>query len=153
MDKVGALIRAKPRIFVYISVAYLLCVCVIKWLTAPSLEALWFFLGGVIGIYFLDAAEAFFALNPSPFRSIVFAALFYVVAFFAVTSSTSAIGSGLVLSLYLQILLWQVGEWRVSGNLHSWFGVVSEPVNVPTQRGIFIVSILLFLVESYIFIR
>ena len=112
MDKVKELIRNKPRIFIYISLVYLLLVVLLKWVIHPSLDALWFFLGGAIGVYFLDAAEVFFALNPSPFRSVVFGALFAAVAFFVVTSSTGTIGSGLVLSLYLQMLL---GSWGNGG--------------------------------------
>ncbi|MCL4200124.1 hypothetical protein KJZ67_02135 [Patescibacteria group bacterium] len=74
MDKVKELIRSKPRIFVYITGVYLLVLVLLKWLTNPSLDALWFFMGGAIGVYFLDAAEIFFGLQPSPFRSHVFGA-------------------------------------------------------------------------------
>lgn len=147
------LIRSKPRIFVYITGVYLLLLVLIKWLTNPSLDALWFFVGGAIGIYFLDAAEIFFGLQPSPFRSIVFGALFAIVAFFVVTSSASMVGIGLVLSLYLQMLLWQVGEWRVNKNIDSWYGMVAGPVSASTQRTILIVSFVIFFVETIIFVR
>lgn len=147
------LIRSKPRIFVYITSVYLLLLVLLKWLTNPSLDALWFFLGGAIGIYFLDAAEIFFGLQPSPFRSIVFGALFAIVAFFVVTSSASMVGIGLVLSLYLQMLLWQVGEWRVNKNLDSWYRMVAGPVSASTQRTILIVSFVIFFVETILFVR
>jgi hypothetical protein len=153
MDKVKELIRSKPRIFVYITGVYLLVMVLIKWLTNPSLDALWFFVGGAIGIYFLDAAEIFFGLQPSPFRSIVFGTLFAVVAFFVVTSSASMVGIGLVLSLYLQMLLWQVGEWRVNKNLDSWYRMVAGPVSISTQRSILIIAFIIFLVETIIFVR
>lgn len=120
---------------------------------SPSLDAALFIFGGVIGIYFLDAAELFFALNPSPFRSVVFQALFAVVAFFVVTSSTSMIGSGLVLSLFLQMMLWQVGEWRLTGNLHRWYRMVAGTTDAATERLVFIGSFAIFLIETYIFIR
>lgn len=153
MDKVKELIRSKPRIFVYITGVYLLVLVLLKWLTNPSLDALWFFMGGAIGVYFLDAAEIFFGLQPSPFRSIVFGALFAIVAFFVVTSSTSMIGIGLVLSLYLQMLLWQVGEWRIHHNLDSWYRMVAGPVSAPAQRSILIISFIIFLAETIIFVR
>ena len=153
MDKVKELIRSKPRIFVYITGVYLLVMVLIKWLTNPSLDALWFFVGGAIGIYFLDAAEIFFGLQPSPFRSIVFGTLFAVVAFFVVTSSASMVGIGLVLSLYLQMLLWQVGEWRVNKNLDSWYRMGAGPVSIYTQRSILIIAFIIFLVETIIFVR
>ncbi len=153
MDNVKAVLRQKPRIFVYISLIYLLIIVLAKWVLHPSLDALWFFAGGALGIYFLDAAEIFFALNPSPFRSVVFGALFAAVAFFVVTSSTGTIGSGLVLSLYLQMLLWQIGEWKVTGNVNSWYRMVAGPVSPSSQRLILIVSAVVFLTETLIFIR
>lgn len=153
MDKVKELLWSKPRILIYISLVYILLVAIFKWALHPSLDALWFFFGGAIGVYFLDAAELFFALNPSPFRSVVFGALFSCVAFFVVTSSTGTIGSGLVLSLYLQMLLWQAGEWRISGNLNSWYRLVAGPVAETTQRSILIISGIIFVVETYIFIQ
>lgn len=153
MHKIRELISQKPRVFVYASALYLVLIGLLKWVIHPSLDAVWFFVGGAIGIYFLDAAETFFVLHPSPFRSIVFGALFAAVSFFVVTSSTSTIGAGLVLSLYLQMLLWQVGEWRIAGNLNSWYHMISDPVPVPTQKTIFVVSIIIFLMETYVFIR
>lgn len=153
MDRILALIRSKPKIYLLISLIYLLFVLFIKWFIHPSVDALWFFVGGALGIYFLDGAEIFFALHPSPFRSILFFALFVAVAFFVVTSSTGTIGSGLVLSLYLQFLLWQIGELYASGRLDSWYRLVTMSVNVSTQRLILGVAIAIFLVETYIFIR
>jgi hypothetical protein len=84
---------------------------------------------------------------------VVFGALFAAVAFFVVTSSTGTIGSGLVLSLYLQMLLWQIGEWRVNGNVNSWYRMVAGPVLPSTQRLILIVSAVVFFTETFIFIR
>lgn len=153
MENINAIIRQKPRIFIYVTLVYFLSVGIIKWITQPSLEAVWFFLGGAIGLFFLDAAEVFFALQPSPFRSVVFGALFAVVAFFVVTSSTGTIGSGLVLSIFLQMLLWQIGEWRMKGNTDSWYRMVAGIVPVATQRSILIISAVLFFVETFIFIR
>ena len=153
MEQLRAIIRQKPRIFIYVTLVYFLGVGLIKWITQPSLEAVWFFLGGAIGLYFLDAAEVFFALQPSPFRSVVFGTLFSIVAFFVVTSSTGTIGSGLVLSVFLQMLLWQIGEWRMKGNVDSWYRMVAGPVPAVTQRTILIISAVLFIIESYIFIR
>lgn len=153
MKNIEALIRQKPRVFVYITLVYILGIGLMKWVMHPSLDALWFFLGGAIGLYFLDAAEIFFALIPSPFRSVVFSALFAAVAFFVVTSSSGTIGSGLVLSIYLQMILWQVGEWRISGHTDSWYRMVAGPVNQSTQRALFVGFIVLFLLVSYLFIR
>lgn len=153
MDKVQALIRQKSRIYVYVTLVYLLSVGVLKWILHPSIDALWFFMGGAIGLYFLDAAEVFFALVPSPFRSIVFGTLFAIVAFFVVTSSSGTIGSGLVLSVYLQMVLWQIGEWKLNGHINGWYRMIADPVSPSTQRAILIGFCLFFLIISYLFIR
>lgn len=153
MKNIEVLIRQKPRLFVYITLVYALCIGLLKWVAHPSLDAVWFFLGGAIGLYFLDAAEIFFALSPSPFRSVVFCTLFAVVACFVVTSSSGTIGSGLVLSIYLQMMLWQAGEWRISGHTDSWYRMVAGPVNQATQKAIFTGFVALFVFISYLFIR
>ncbi len=153
MENIQALIRQKPRVFVYITLLYLIGIGLIKWVMHPSLDALWFFLGGAIGLYFLDAAEVFFALSPSPFRSVVFSVLFAIVAFFVVTSSSGTIGSGLVLSVYLQMILWQVGEWRIQGQTDSWYRMVAGPIHRSTQRAIFSGFVIVFLCISYFFVR
>ncbi len=153
MDTVKQLIRTKPRVLVYASAFYLLVVVLIKWLLHPSLDALWFFIGGAVGVYFLEAAELFFALNPSPFRSVVFTALFAVVSFFVVTSSSGTLGSGLVLSLFLQMLLWQYGELRLIGNLDRWYRMVAGQVPVSAQRWWLAGMAAVFVVETVIFIR
>lgn len=153
MDKIAALIRNKPKLYLYLSGGYLLIVALSRWLVRPELDALWFLMGGIIGVYFLEAAEMFFALSPSPFRSVVFQVLFSVVTFFVVTSSTSMLGAGLVLSLSLQMLLWQIGEWRVAGSLDRWYRMVAGPVNPATQRMILIGFSVLFFIDTYIVIR
>ncbi len=153
MDKLLAIVRRKPLLFVLSSVVYVLLVGFVKWQFAPPLTALWFLLGALIGVYFLDAAEVFFALNPSPFRSMVFAVGFVVVSFFVVTSSGSLLASGLVLSLYLSLVLWQLGEWQVTHSLNQWYRMVVGPVSISAQRWILLTFVALFLVETVLFIR
>lgn len=142
----------KPILFILIPLAYVILIGLLKWRFRPPLESLMFLLGGAIGIYFLDAAEAFFKLTPSPFRSVVFTSLFAVVSFFVVTSANSLIASGLVLSLYVTMILGQVGEWKVSGNLNSWYQNTT-PVPVQTQRYLLWGFAVFFLVETFLFVR
>ena len=106
-----------------------------------------------IGIYFLDVAEDFFALRSSPFRSVLFMGVYAIVSFFIVTSSSIALARGLVLSLYLQLLLWQVGEWRLTGSDASWYKLVADAVPKRTQEWLLSGFIVLFFVETYLFIR
>lgn len=153
MDKVKELIRKKPPLFLLISCLYLLLAGFFKWYRHPTLDIIWFLSGGAIGIYLLDAAELFFNLTPSPFRSVVFSTLFAMVGLFVITSSGSTLASGVVLSLYLQMILWQVGEWRVVGNLTSWYRMMAAPAPVGTQKIFLMVFGLIFCLETYFFIH
>jgi hypothetical protein len=153
MEKLLAIVRRKPFIFLLLSLGYLIGIGLAKWFIHPPLGALWFILGGIIGVYLLDAAEIFVSINPSPFRNIVFAGSFVVVSLFIVTSANSMLADGLVLSLYLSMLLWQIGEWQVAGNLTSWYRMVAGPVTVSLQRWGMIIFGALFLVETLLFLR
>ena len=153
MDKVKEIIVKKPAIFLILSAVYLLSVIILKWRLHPDGDTIWFVIGGSLGVYFLDTAEVFFSLHPSPFRSILFLALFTIVSFFVVTSSGSALAIGLVLSLYVQMILWQLGEWRVVGNLNTLFATVSAPVPRVTQRAVSLLFIVLFIFETYFYLH
>ena len=153
MNKIIEIIKKKPVLFLGVSVAYALGIGVLKWGIAWPPTAGLYFVGALLGVYFLDAAEVFFALTPSPFRSIVFMAGFAVGSFFIVTSSGSFMGSGLVLSLYLSLLLWQIGELQLTGNLSSWYGMVAGVPSVSQQKWILAMLAVIFLMETYLFIR
>lgn len=147
------IVARKPAFFVVVSLGYLVVVGLLKWFIHPSLETLWFIFGGVIGVYLLDAAEVFVAITPSPFRSIVFAGAFVILSLFIVTSSNAILADGLVLTLYLTMLLWQIGEWQMVKNLNSWYRMVAGPVSVSLQRWGMIIFAVLFVVETCLFLR
>lgn len=153
IEKIKTIIQRKPTVFLFVSLGYLILISVIKWNIHPNWETVIFFVGGLLGVYFLDIAEVFFELNPSPFRSIVFSVAFTLVALFIVTSSGSALASGLVLSLYLSLILWQAGEWNITHNLNSWYRMVMGPVSITAQRWILIGFIVVFFIETFLFIR
>lgn len=146
-------VRRKPLFFVVISLGYLVLTGFVKWSIHPPVVAAFYLAGGVLGIYFLDVAEIFFKLNPSPFRSVIFQWLFVATGFFVVTSSGSLLASGLVLSLYLTMILWQVGEWKLSGNLSSWYRLVTGVASAGLQRGMLVAFIVMFVIETFLFIR
>lgn len=137
VGKVEEVIKRKPLIFLIISLVYVVGSGLLRWRIHPPVWALAYVVGGVLGVYFLDIAEVFFHVTPSPFRTIVFQALFVLVSFFVVTSSGSLLATGLVLSMYLTMLLLKVGEWKVTGN---------------AQRPIFIAAVIIFLLETALFI-
>jgi disulfide bond formation protein DsbB len=80
LEKIKEVIRRKPRAFLFVTCIYFLIVALLKWTIHPTVETFTFMIGSLIGVYFLDIAEVFFQLNPSPFRSVVFIALFVVVS-------------------------------------------------------------------------
>jgi hypothetical protein len=153
MEKIQAIIQRKPLLFLLISIGYLLVTGILKWTIHPTMGMLTFIVGGLIGIYFLDIADVFFALNPSPFRSIVFVGGLIIVSLFVITSSESMLASGLVLSLFLSLVLWQVGEWEIHKNLNDWYRMIADPVDAKTQQWILWGSITVFIVETLLFIR
>ncbi len=153
MNNIIEIIKKKPLLFLVVSIGYALGVGVMKWGIAWPPQAFLYVAGAIIGVYFLDAAEVFFALTPSPFRSIVFMAVFAVVSFFVVTSSGSFVGSGVVLSLYLSLLLWQIGELQRRGNLNSWYRMVAGVPSCTQQKWILFLVATIFVLESYLFIR
>jgi hypothetical protein len=152
MDKIVAIVKRKPPLFLIVSLGYLILVGLLKWHLSPPLGALWFLIGGAIGVYFLDAAEVFFALNPSPFRSVIFAGAFVIVSLFVATSSGSLLAQGLVFSLYLTLILWQVGQWQYSGNLDDWYRMIAAPVTTTVERWGLIIFTLIFLIETFLFL-
>jgi hypothetical protein len=147
------IVARKPAFFVVVSLGYLVVVGLCKWFIHPSLDTLWFIIGGVIGVYLLDAAEVFFAINPSPFRSIVFAGAFVILSLFIVTSANAMLADGLVLTLYLTMILWQIGEWQITGNLNAWYRMIEGQVSIQRQKWGMIIFAVLFVVETLLFLR
>jgi hypothetical protein len=153
MNTLVEIVRRKPLIFLLISLSYLALISVLKWSIHPVIATALFVGGGVIGVYFLDIAEVFFNLSPSPFRSVVFSALFALVGLFIVTSSGSMMAAGLVLSLYLTMILWQIGEWQIKQNLNDWYRMVAGSISTQVQTWVFVAFVAVFIFETYLFIR
>jgi hypothetical protein len=153
MEKIKVIIQRKPLLFLLITIGYLLIAGLVKWNIHPTIGSATFIVGGLFGIYFLDVAEVFFALQPSPFRSVLFLTGLIIVSMFVITSSGSMLASGLVLSLFLSILLWQVGEWELHKNLNDWYRMVAGPVTTQTQQWILLSCIGMFIVETIVFIQ
>ncbi|OGG12028.1 hypothetical protein A2Z00_03275 [Candidatus Gottesmanbacteria bacterium RBG_13_45_10] len=153
MGNIVTIIKRKPATFLFISLGYLVLVGFLKWNIHPPLSMVWYLIGGLFGVYFLDIAEVFFHLVPSPFRTIVFAIGFMGVSLFIVTSSGSLLASGLVLSLYLTLMFWQIGEWQLHGNLNDWYRMIASPVTPVMQQLLLVGFIVVFFVETLSFIR
>lgn len=153
MHNLLSFLRSKPAFFFWITIGYIVFIYLLKWNIHPVLQAALFLFGSITGMYFLEAAERFFHLNPSPFRSIVFVVLFSAVSFFVVTSSGSHVASGLVLTIFLTLLLWQFGEWATVKQLHRWYQMLAEPVSIKTELLFLWIGLFFFILQTYIFIQ
>ncbi len=153
MKKVMDIIRRKPATLTLIVVVYLIATSLLKWRLHPPVDALWYLLGGGIGMYFLDVAEEFFHLVPSPFKTIVFFALFILVSFFVTSSSGNIFASGLVFSLYMCLLSSQIGEFVHAGNISSWYSMIDAVPTVQVQRIVLGAFVLVFFIQTFVFVR
>jgi len=153
MEKVTNILRSKPFIHLIIPIVYLFAIALLKWFIHPTLATALFAAGGVVGIYFLDVAEAVFHLSPSPFRSIIFFVGLSIVLLFIVTSSGSFVASGLVLSLFITLLLWMGKQLMQEGNCASWYTMIAMQIDIPTQRILFGALVSILLLGSFLFLR
>lgn len=152
MYQILRIIRNKPSMLLLFTVVYIFLTILLKWPSAVKPDTFWYLAGGLLGLYFLDVGELFFGISPSPFRTVVFQALFAITGLFIITSSTSIFAKGLVLSLSLQILFLQIGEWVVMKSIHSWYTMVASPVPLKMQKLGIIAFFALFVLETLIFI-
>jgi len=153
LENFFVIIRRKNSLFIILSLVYILITIILKWGLGLEIETFMYALGGFIGMYFMDFAEDFFALKPSPFRSVFFMGGLVMVSFFIVSSSVSFLARGLVLLLYLTLLLWQIGEYRITGHLDSWYQMIPQKVEIRIQKMILGIFILIYCLETWIFIR
>jgi len=142
----------KPTLLVIIPIMYFFLVLFAKWQLSLPVGALWFFLGGIIGIYSVDVVEEFFHVSPSPFRSMMCVIGLFIVGFYTITSTREMIPSGMVLSLSLTLFLFQVSEWRIRKNLDSWYVMFFGSAKRNVQRIVLIVTAAVFLLETMMFI-
>ena len=63
------------------------------------------------------------------------------------------LASGLVLSLYLSVILRVSGEWELHKNLNDWYRLIAVPVPIRLQMYLMYGFILLFFIETFMFIR
>jgi len=153
MDKLKQIIKSKPQWVVLLIFSYILILGVLKWKMTPDLTTVYYLVGGLFGVYFMDIAEVVFDIHPSPFRSILFVVLFSVVSFFVVTSSGSMFAAGLVLSLYFTLFLMAAEEWQEHGNLNGWYALIKPLPQKNIQLGIVLLNALLLVFETLIFIK
>lgn len=135
-----------------ITIIYLIFLIIFRWGFKVKPEILLFLAGGILGVYFLDLAEVLFRISPSPFRNILFQAIFVPFSLFVLTSSGSLFGTGLVLSIFLTMLLGQWQEFSKSGNINNWFWIVKKEFSPKTQQLYFAIMVGIFILLSLLFV-
>jgi hypothetical protein len=153
LEQLRLILQKKPIIHVITLIAYLLCAAFFKWTIHPVWNTLFFILGGLLGIYFLDGAEVFFKITPSPFKSILFFAALAVVMIFIVTSSGSAFASGLVITTYGTLLLWFGSEFTSGGNPNVWFSQLADPISDSSKKVIGGILFAVLFLATALFVR
>lgn len=83
------------------------------------------------------------------FHSAFFQIILLIAVFFVLTSTSSLLGKGLVLGLFLHMLVVQVRELRVEGNMDRWFWNFKSVPTPQIQLFYFFVMCLLFFGISF----
>lgn len=136
----------KPSLFVILPIVLFFVLLLAKWQLNLPFEALWFFVGGIVGIYLLDIVEEVFQLSPSPFRTIVFCIGLFILTFYLITSTREYLAKGLGLSLLCSLFLLYVNDWRVHHTSKEWFSFLFDSFDHTKERtvvGVFGIAILL----------
>lgn len=82
------------------------------------------------------------------FHSIFFEIVFVVFTFWVVTSSQSMIGKGVVLGVLLHLIVDQIVDKRVLGNLNNWGRYLPIPLTAGVERGLIFLSAVIFVIFS-----
>lgn len=142
LSKTQGLLKSSSKSLLIVTIVYLLFLVFWHWnLNLLRLEILFFLAGGIVGVYFMDLAELFFknssvgeGQTKSPFKNVLFQAIFVPFTLFIVTSSGSHFGIGLVLSIFLSTLFRQWQEFQKLGNINDWFWMIKTQFSPRDQQ-------------------
>lgn len=138
-----------PFIYYEVGVMYVVATALIKWLAGDSWFVLIYILGAIIGFHLLDAVEHWVQIQPSPYRTLLFQAVFGVVSIFVLTSSSGLLGKGVVLALGLRILIGQIVEVKEQKRFTTWFpNVQTDPA---VHKRVLVGLTIFFLAQTLIF--
>lgn len=130
---------------------YFVVTVLLHWRLHPNYTIILYFLGGIIGLHLLEIIELWVSVKPSPFRNLPAYIVVGILTFFALTSSVSPIGKGVVLLLNLRYLELVWSEYKGTGNLSSWLNGTTFSLDPKTHKiilygatGIFILATVFF---------
>ncbi len=152
-------LRVDRQLLIF-TLIYLVILTIFHWGLHPSLEIIFFVLGGLFGVIFLDLIEAVFKMSPlatqgslnSAFKNVLVQAVLVPFGLFVITSSGSLFGVGLILSLFLSMIYRERLEFKETGNLNSWFWVIKTEITPKNQQIYLTVMAVIFVFLSLLFI-
>lgn len=138
---------------------YFVSIFLLRWLVNPSIDSIYFGIGALIGLHMFEVLEHFInTTNQSEqvpklksttlFRTAISQLLVSVLTFFALTSTSSFMGKGLVLFLNLYLLMIQYQAY-IQGKLAEWIG---EQASSGNQKLYLLFIALLFIIETILFV-
>ncbi len=85
------------------------------------------------------------------FHTAIFVLIFFVFAFFVMSSSNSLLGRGIVLSFWLHLLVDMVTDWRYKGSISHWF--INFPLELDLRQKMWFlyIQIALLLILGFFF--
>jgi hypothetical protein len=153
LKKIWQITAKKPPVIVISCVLYIIIIAVLKSKFNLSIAPLLFVLGGLIGIYLVDIAEAFVKVEPSPFKTPLFDYAFIVLSFFVISSTGSTLASGIVISIFINIIF----NHLQTGNSNQLADMSVKPTFGPLPRdgskNFFALLVLIFFIETAFLVR
>lgn len=135
------------------ALVFLILVSLLHWPLQLNLIFLWV---GVLAGVLLFELDSLLSLRLQLQRRVLHSVLVQLILlaafFFVLTSSSSLLGKGLVLGLFLHTLIDQGLAFRREGKIDDWFWQFKIVPNTGFQKLYFIVLAILFLVFSLVWI-
>lgn len=87
------------------------------------------------------------------FHSAFFQVIFWILAFWVITSSGSVLGRGLVIAMSLHLLVDEILDFRLLGNLTNWFsqGPIYLSLDYSKEKVYLLTNTVIFLALSFLF--
>lgn len=143
----------KAPLYLIPAFVFLVLVFFLHWPFQLNLIFLW--VGVLIGVLLLDFDSFFYLrlqLRKPVLHSVLVQIILLIACFFVLTSSSSLLGKGLVLGLFLHTLIDQGLAFRREGRIDSWFWQFKVIPNTGFQKLYFFVLAVLFLAFSLFWI-
>jgi hypothetical protein len=109
--------------------------------------------GGLLGFLFVPVIKVLTKQEGAGvLESVLFQVPLALVSLYAAAGLSSNFGRGFVLTIFLQTILVQLGQWRESGQIDSWFWPIKGGVSRRVSVIYFVVVLALFLLATLLLV-